>query len=243
MRAASGYIKEIKGNNEICASRARSTKIYELVCLLYTEIVEEDVFRVFEVQRVLFVFRMAFHGTHFKHEIREFDVADMMFGQRLDDWIAAADGMDAAQRDVADIIDGFVVGQIDAEDIEARLRFDVAKKHILNGEWLDFRVGRRGVLIARWVALVLTERLDARRCDIDADPAVADDEIAEGAVAHEIVMRPADADAVARTLQHAICDGDVLTGLRLVELLLHAADDYAVIAICEIAVADDDVTA
>ena len=186
---------------------------------------------------------MAFHGTHFKHEIREFDVADMMFGQRLDDWIAAADGMDAAQGEVADIIDGFVVCQINAKDVEPSLRFDIAEKHVLNGERLDFGVGRRGVLIAWWVALVLTERFDARRCDVDADSAVADDEIAEGAVAHEIVMRPADADAVARALQNAICDSDVLTGLRLVELLLHAADDDAVVAVREIAVADDDVAA
>ena len=198
---------------------------------------------MFEVQRVLFVFGMAFDRTHLQYEIRKFDVADMMFRQRLDDRITTTDRMDAAQGDVTNIIDGFVVGQIDAENIEARLCFDVAEEHVLNGERLDFRIGRGSVFIARWVTLVLTERLDARRCHVDANPAVADDEIAERAVAHEIIVRPAYADAVARALQHAVCDGDVFTGLRLVELFLHAADDDAVVAVREIAVADDDVAA
>ena len=213
------------------------------VGLFDAEVVEDDVFRMLEVQRVLFVFGMAVDGAHFQYEIREFDVADMMFRQRLDDRITTANRMHAAQRNVADVINGFVVGQIDAENIEARLRFDVGKHHVLNGEGLDFRIGRGRVRIARRVALVLTDWLDARRCDVDADAAVTDDEIAERAVAHEIIVRPADADAVARALQDAVCDGDVFTGLRLVELFLHAADDNAVVAIREIAVADDDVAA
>ena len=91
---------------------------------------------MFEVQRVFVVFRMAFDRTHLQNEIREFNVADMMFGQRLDDRITAADGVDAAQGDVANIIDGFVVSQIDAENIEASLRFNVAEEHVLNGERL-----------------------------------------------------------------------------------------------------------
>ena len=65
---------------------------------------------MFEVQRVLFVFWMAFDRTHLQYEIREFNVANMMFGQRFDDRITAADGVDAAQGDVANVIDGFVVG-------------------------------------------------------------------------------------------------------------------------------------
>ena len=219
------------------------TELNASVRLLNAEIVEDHIFSMFEIQRVLFVFGMAFDRTHLQNEIREFNVADMMFGQRLDDRIAAADGVDTAQGDVTNIIDGFVVGQIDAENIETRLRFDVAEEHVLDGERLDFRIRRGSVFIARWITLILTKRLDARRCHVNANPAVTNDKIAKRAIAHEIVVRPTNADAVARTLQHAVCDGNVLTGLRFVKLLLHAADDDTVVTICEIAVADDDIAA
>ena len=196
---------------------------------------------MFEIQRAVRIFWMSFHRAHVEDNVRELNIADVMLRQSTNDGIASADGVDAPKRNVTDIIDCLVLREIDSEEVEPCLRLDVGEKHVLDSKWLDFWIGRRGVWIAWRIALV--DFFDARRCDGDSDAAVAHDEIAERAVAHEVVMCPADTDATAGTLENTVCDSDVFTGFWLIKLFLHTADDDAVIAIREVAVADDDIAA
>ena len=183
---------------------------------------------------------MPFHGAHVKDKVRELNVADMMFWQRTDNRITSADGVDASKGDVTDIIDCLVVRKINPKEIEPRLRLDIGEKHVLHSKGPDFWIGLRSVRITWRIALV--DFFDARRCDGDSNAAIAHDEIAERAVAHEVVVRPTDADATAGTLEDAVGDSNVFTGFRLVKLFLHAADDDAVITVCEVAIADDDIS-
>ena len=196
---------------------------------------------MFEIQRAVRVFWMSFHGSHVKDKVRELNVADVMFRQRMNDGIASADGVDASKRNVTNIIDCLVVREIDSEEVEPRLRLDVGEKHVLDSKWLDFWIGRRGVWIAWWIALV--DFFNARRCDGDSNAAIAHDEIAERAVAHEVVVCPADADATAGTLENAVRDSDVFTWFWLIKLLLHATDNDAVVAVRKVAIADNHVAA
>ena len=149
--------------------------------------------------------------------------------------------MDASKGDVADIIDRLVVRKINPKEIEPRLRLDIGEKHVLHSKGPDFWKGLRSVRITWRIALV--NFFDAWRCDGDSNAAFTEDKITERAVAHDIVVRPADADATAGTLEDAVGDSNVFTRFRLVELFLHAADDDAVITVCEVAIADDDITA